>query len=471
MDYDVQIKPYTRQNMPQTNKQTNSLNAAKNNTFSKMPTNQISFAGSKPQLKKQMWLKLKNLSGSMNEVTEFTNAFIAAIGTGIIAPAIILCSPGKGDKEDKDKKAFQAIRQPLSAGFALGFQVPATFLVNNAINNLAYKNNSQLAHKFFDDNVLGALIPDKKFIAKHIKKDEITQVETEFNSPDSPLKKQLENKIRTNYEEVGLEITDEELAKEINKRKNKFIKDTIVERKHNDLLKAKLTELSAKNIDIKDTDLVTGELKDLVAYRHKDSLNEMRKEAKLSIFDKAAEMMGFETKKLKELKARQDAFNTEKGIEILRSESPELFTDKTEKLKKYINVKNTKAQKIFGNKKFWLSLGVNLFMVSASCYALNWAHPKLKALIDNFKKPKQTDNQSSGQAVPTEQTVAAVQATTQQILSTAQAEPAAQTVQTEITAQTEPAGQPIATEVIAQPVQTVQTEQITTPQTQKDEVK
>ena len=56
-----------------------------------------------------------------------------------------------------------------------------------------------------------------------------------------------------------------------------------------------------------------------------------------------------------------------------------------ERLKKFIEVKDGKAQKFFGNKKFWLSLLINLFMVTASCYALNWAHPRTKKLIDKYQ--------------------------------------------------------------------------------------
>lgn len=406
MDYNVQAKPYIPQKASQ--KPVRNDVAVKG---AQITAPQVSFTGKGDKLAKQAWLKLKNLSSSMNEVTEFTNAFIAAIGTGIIAPAIILCSPGKGDKEDKEKKHFQALRQPLSAGLALGFQVPATFLVNGAINNLAYKNNSTLAHKFFDDEVLGALIPDKKYIAKHVTKDEIAALETEFNAPYSALERKLENKIRTNYEEVGLELTEEKLVKEVNKGKKKFLKDTAVERKHNSFLESKLRELSAKNIDIKDKDLVTGEIKDLITYRHKEQLAQIEKEANLSVFDKAADLMGFETKKLKNLKARKDAFSTEKGLELLREESPELFTNQTEKLKRYINVRNAKAQKIFGNKKFWLSLGVNLFMVSASCYALNWAHPKMKALIDKFKAKKQEKQNDNAQPASTTASTTATPAT------------------------------------------------------------
>jgi hypothetical protein len=74
------------------------------------------------------------MSEKMKDITEVKNALIAAIGTGIIAPAIILVSPGKGDKEDKDKKFIQALRQPLSAGLQLAFQVPVTNRINKYID-------------------------------------------------------------------------------------------------------------------------------------------------------------------------------------------------------------------------------------------------------------------------------------------------------------------------------------------------
>ena len=47
-----------------------------------------------------------------------------------------------------------------------------------------------------------------------------------------------------------------------------------------------------------------------------------------------------------------------------------------------------KAHKEFANKKFWISLGINLFMVTASCYALNWSHPRFKEMIDKYKAKK-----------------------------------------------------------------------------------
>lgn len=387
----IQTKPYVSQNA-------NHNIAGKAHATQFTPSNQVSFQGN---LSKHCWLKLKNLSKSMTEITEFSNAAIAAIGTGIIAPLIILCSPGKGDQEDKDKKFFQAIRQPLSAFLALGFQVPATYAVNSTINNLAYKTDSKLMqnkkfsnlmHKFFDDDVLGTLVPDKKFIKKNLSGEEISSVAQEFEAPNSTLKKQLEARIRENYEQVGLDISDDKLAKQVQKEKTKFIKETAVDRKYRKLLDAKCTEMRGKNLLIKETDLVTADLKEYIAFNNKAELAKMEKDAGLTFFDKAARLMGFETKKLSELKTKQDKWMTEKGIELLKEKDPQLFTDAEKQLKKFVDVKNAKAQKIFANKKFWLSLGINLFMVTASCYALNWAHPKLKAYLDARKEKKAEKN-------------------------------------------------------------------------------
>ena len=134
-----------------------------------------SFGAAGGNVSKKCWLHLRRLSNYMKDVSEFTNATIAAIGTGIIAPLVIMVSPGKGDKKDKDKKFFQAIRQPLSAGLALAFQVPATFAVNAYINKLAYKDKI----KFFNDETLGSLIPDKKYLGRQVTNEEIKTLEAE----------------------------------------------------------------------------------------------------------------------------------------------------------------------------------------------------------------------------------------------------------------------------------------------------
>ena len=122
----------------------------------------VSFQGAGSTLSKQAWCGLRRVSNFMKDASEITNACIAAIGTGIIAPAIIMVSPGKGDKEDHDKKFFQALRQPLSAGLALAFQLPMTIFITRFIDSLAYKHH----WKVFNDDVLGTLIQDKKYLKK-----------------------------------------------------------------------------------------------------------------------------------------------------------------------------------------------------------------------------------------------------------------------------------------------------------------
>ena len=98
-------------------------NAAASNRNPIKSSGYVSFkaAPSSSNFGKKGWLWLRHMSEKMKDITEVKNAFIAAIGTGIIAPAIILVSPGKGDKEDKDKKFLQALRQPLSALLQLLF--------------------------------------------------------------------------------------------------------------------------------------------------------------------------------------------------------------------------------------------------------------------------------------------------------------------------------------------------------------
>ena len=130
--------------------------------------NEVSFkaapsAGSSGSGKK-FWFMLRRLADQMKDITEIKNAFIAAIGTGVFAPTVILVSPGKGDEEDKNKKFIQAIRQPISAGLSLGFQVPATIFINREIDKLAYEKKA----KFFKDSIIGDLVPTEKYLAKNV---------------------------------------------------------------------------------------------------------------------------------------------------------------------------------------------------------------------------------------------------------------------------------------------------------------
>ncbi len=223
-------------------------------------TQTLSFGSSKTEISKHGWYWLKRLSAGMKDASEITNALIAAIGTGIIAPLIILVSPGKGDKEDKDKKFFQAIRQPLSAGLALAFQVPMTIFINKTINNLAYKKG------WFKDEKIGTLIPDKKYLQRNITKSDYDAIEKEFAQKSSQLRSELEELIRAEYTEVGIVPNEEKIAKQIEKRKKKFLREKWAERKRKQLISEKATKLENSAIKIEDLDLVTEDCKKLAIH-------------------------------------------------------------------------------------------------------------------------------------------------------------------------------------------------------------
>jgi len=345
-------------------------------------------------ISKKFWFYLRRMANGMKDITEVKNAFIAAIGTGIIAPAVILVSPGKGDKDDKDKKFVQAIRQPISACLQLGFQVPATILIGRGIDNLAYEKHT----KFFKDSVIGDLVPTESYLAKRVKKEEIQALEADFEKiiDGKSLRQELEAKLKYDYEQVGLSVSDKELAKEVSKKKNDFLREKVASNKHNKLCDVKIKHILdhpneyPKLIDIKDIDLVTEDYQNLAKQRFKAEYCKLEKDANLSFFDKFVRIMGFDTKKTKQLADKQELFAKEKGLELLKEDAPEVFTDKAKKLKSYIKAYEKKANKVFGNKKFLISLFVNLFMVTISCYALNWLHPKVNKFIENKKSEKES---------------------------------------------------------------------------------
>ena len=66
---------------------------------------------------------------------------------------------------------------------------------------------------------------------------------------------------------------------------------------------------------------------------------------------------------------------------------------RNKKIKSFIDAYQKESEKVFSNKKFWLSLLVNLFMVTASCYALNWMHPRVNKWIENKRAEKEANSQ------------------------------------------------------------------------------
>lgn len=340
---------------------------------------------------KQFWLMLRRLGNEMKSITEIKNAVIAAIGTGVIAPAIILVSPGKGDKEDKDKKFLQALRQPLSATLQLFFQVPTTMGINRGIDKLAYDKKV----KFFKDDVIGDLIPTEKYLARTVKKEEIEALSEKFEEviDGKSLRQELEAKIKVDYEEVGLKISDEELAKQVKKKKKDFLTQKIAHNKVEEIKNAKIQEILS-NIDkypIEEIDLVTENYQNLAKHRFKAEYKQLEKDANLSVFDKAMRLLGLDTKKTKLLKEKQELFGKEEGLKLLKQDKPDIFKDQIKKIKSYIEAYEKEATKSFNGKKFWISLLVNLFMVTVSCFALNWIHPKVNKWIENRKAEKEAN--------------------------------------------------------------------------------
>lgn len=373
----------------------------------------VSFKGKSGNFGKRFWFFFRKLSNYMKDPSEMINAVIAAIGTGAIAPFAIMCSPAKktdnvqDKKVEREKKRFQALRQPVSAALAFGFQVPTTIGIAALFNYGAYEKHWNI---FKDKGAEGIqnLIPDKKYLAKQAKKalkDNSNEAikntwkeELAAIADKSKMKDELIAQIRDEYSEVGLEASQEELERLASKpkRMRKFLAEKMAKLRHDKLIDEKVKELSRENRIFKDIDLVTENYQDLARNNYKAEFDALREKANLSSMDKFLEAMGFQNKKLKALEDAEKALAKEKGLNIMKEEArknPELKAvfdgDKTARLKKYIENRDIKSQKLYSNKKFWITLGTNLVMVAISCLALNWIHPKFARMVDNIKARKE----------------------------------------------------------------------------------
>ncbi len=366
---------------------------------------QIAFKKGGSDITKRSWMLFRQLSDNMKEKSEMKSALIALVGTGGIAPFAIMMSPGKGKKKGeaapteeekkaaKEKKFFQALRQPISAGLAFGFQLPTTLGIAKLFDYLAYKKH----YKVFKDEIIGDLVPSKDYLKKQAKKvlkgsgsSELKAEwaeELKIAEDSEKITAELINKLKSEYEEVGIEISDEKLRKLANKKskRNKYIAEKMAEAKHTKLLEEKVVALQGKDFKINNLDLVTEKYQDLAKHRFKADYDKLEKDAKLSWFDSIVKSMGFSNKKLKKLGDAQKAFAKEKGLELLQQDNPGILEDKAAKFKKFVETKAAAAQKVHGNKIFWFTLVTNLFMVAVSCTALNWLHPKFADFVDGIK--------------------------------------------------------------------------------------
>ena len=348
---------------------------------------------------KQLLFNLRKLSNYMKEPSEVINAGINMIGTGLIAPFAIMCSPKKpcsnpspsNEKEDREKKFFQAIRQPVSAVLAFGFQMPTTIGIYKGLNYLAYKKHWEP----FNDDVLGTLIPEKKYLKAQaklaLKENASPELKTEWaeelkiaNNREK-IHAELKEKLRKEYEEVGIKISDSKLEEKANNKREikKFITEKMAKAKHEKLIDAKVKELKTKVIERNDLDLVTEDYQNLAKkIRFKKEFEKLRKDANLNWFDKFLKSMGLSNKKLRNLEEAEKDLAKRRGLDLLKEDMGLSFSKDTAKLRKFIETRCSKAQKLFNNKIFWLSLAFNLVMVAISCVALNWFHPKLASFID-----------------------------------------------------------------------------------------
>lgn len=376
-----------------------SENTAK--SVQKLPSKGYDSVSFKKKGGKRFWLIFRQLSDYMKEPSEMTNAIVAAVGTGGIAPIAIMCSPGKkttnaeDKKKERGKKAFQAARQPVSAALAFGFQVPTTIGIAKGLNTLAYEQHKP----FFNDEVLGTLIPDKKYLKKQAKnvlkgranqkvKDSWKQELEGIKNDAALLQNEFTEKLKEDYTEVNMNISENRIkaASKNTKKKNKFLAEKMADAKHKRLLSEKVDELIGKNFEIKDLDLVTEGYQDLAKLRHKADFDKLRADAKLSPLDNFIDSMGFKNKKLRKLEEAEKKLAKDKGLELLKKDVPDAFKDGKTRLKYFVENRNVKAQKLYANKIFWLTLVTNLFMVAISCIALNWIHPKFARAVEGIKQ-------------------------------------------------------------------------------------
>lgn len=125
----------------------NSAYLSKHNT--KTATNKIGFTGNTSQaviekaINKQNTPVLRGINKLRNNIGEFQDICINALGTGFLAPIFIKHNPLS--KTDEDTRTYSAWRQPVSAGLAIATQGLITIPVVKIIKNMA--NNGYLGEE------------------------------------------------------------------------------------------------------------------------------------------------------------------------------------------------------------------------------------------------------------------------------------------------------------------------------------
>ena len=365
---------------------------------------EVSFKARSSNVSECFWAEFRKLSDYMKEPSELVSAIIQAIGTSIVAPIAILGSPSRNahtpeeKKEAREKKIFQAFRQPFSALIALFFQIPATLFIARTFDYYAYEKPTNI---FKDKEVLGNLIPSKKYLVRQAKKAlkenpdpkllEEWKEELEYARDLDKVKSDFMQENREKYKKYGIEISEEKLEALASDKKaiNKFIADKMASKKHDRLTDTKIAELKSqgKHFEIKDFDLVTESDKDLARQRFQSEFAALKKE-KLSWFDKCIKTMGLSNHKISEYNKAEKELLNKRAFELVKSDIPNISTDSELRFKHFIKNRDEFAVKIYNNKKFWIQLATNLAMVAISCTVLNWMHPKFMDFLEGVKQAK-----------------------------------------------------------------------------------
>ena len=134
---------------------------------------------------------LKGINKLRNNIGEFQDICINALGTGLLAPIFIKYNPLS--KTDEDTRTYSAWRQPLSAGLAILTQGVFTIPIVKLINSMANKGALNI-----DCN--NTPFKDKKYVMHYIKKlhPELDkqQIETQANEYIENQNKNLINTLR-----------------------------------------------------------------------------------------------------------------------------------------------------------------------------------------------------------------------------------------------------------------------------------
>ncbi len=385
--------------------------------------NSVQFRGG-GDFSKKSWHTFKKLSNFLKESDEIVSQIIQFFGTAAIAPFAILVSPTRGEarklpkEQQKEKKRFQALRQPLSALIAISLTFPLTKMTKKIMNTLAFEKHSQL----FNDKELemngkkvdfGQLITSKSYITKNVEKqlkrdglseESISKIKGFEGKIDiAAVKAEFKDLIRKDYADCGIELTEEKLEQLACKKGpfRKFVSEKIASEMYNKEIMAKVEECRHKPEfqNIEDVQLVTDKYKKLMRNDYPEEFSKLRKDAKIGVLDELVESWGVKTKKMQAFRDAEDKLATEKGLAYLKKAEPDLFTNSSKKLKNYVENLNAKAQSVFKRKTDLYSMVISMAGMAVSCLILNWVHPKFAKFVDNRRDRRNESKSIQNQKV------------------------------------------------------------------------